>query len=67
MSASKQEIQAILETLLEALGLRMRAGSIEVHFTDDGIAQRVEVHQIPWRRRAGEPESTSPLVRKFGS
>ena len=62
MSASKQEIQAILERLLEALGLRMRAGSIEVHFTDDGIAQRVEVHQIPWRRRADDP-NTSPLVR----
>lgn len=67
MSASDKEVQVVVDQLLELLGYRITAGSIEIHFAE-GLSQKVEVHQIGWRRRAtdyggarGRPVTTSGM------
>ena len=51
--ASNNEVQAITNELLAVIGHRpITGGSIEIHFSNDGLTQKVEVHTIPWRRRA---------------
>ncbi len=61
MSASNAEVEAQVGQLLEVLGHRsIKGGSIEIHFSNDGLTQKVEVHTVPWRRRAED----QPLIRR---
>jgi hypothetical protein len=47
VSASRQEVQELVEQLFALLGLRMtRAGQIVLHFSDGGVYQRCECNVV---------------------
>jgi len=45
VSASRGEIQILADQMLEALGSRIVAGQMVIHFSE-GVVQRVEINTI---------------------
>ena len=62
MTASRAEAAALADQLLEALGTRLRAGQLVIHFSE-GVAQRVEVNNVYHFKR----QTDTPLRRTDGS
>lgn len=50
MAASREEIQVLADQILEALGLRIRAGTLTIYFNDN-VVQRVEAGTVYTLRR----------------
>ncbi len=66
MSASSQEVQALADAILELLGIRIRAGSLVIHFADYRV-QKVDTnlaHPLVKRRLSETDESISDYLSR---
>lgn len=44
------QVQQAAEKLIEALKLPVRPGSVELHFSSDGLLQKVQFAGVGWKR-----------------
>lgn len=58
MSVTLAELQEPVDLILALLGIRMTAGQIVVHLSDDGHVQKIETNQVH------KPARVFPQTRK---
>jgi len=61
MSADAR-VQDLADRLVEALRLPTKPGSIEIHYSSDGLAQKVDVHAVGWKSQLNHDHRTKVFI-----